>query len=83
MGAEAIPGSARSHKSTSINFKATEPNIAKQTVQKPERNSISKKNKTKYQSLTLNHQVFYNLIRLLWAFNVEMWMIKRLLFYYW
>lgn len=51
MGAGAIPGSARSHKSTSINFKATEPNIAKQTVQKPERNSISKKNKTKYQSL--------------------------------
>lgn len=37
MGAGAIPGSARSHKSTSINFKATEPNIAKQTVQKPER----------------------------------------------
>lgn len=47
----AIPGSARSHKSTSINFKATEPNIAKQTVQKPKRKSISKKNKTKYQSL--------------------------------
>lgn len=51
MGAGAIPGSARSHKSTSINFKATEPNIAKQTVQKPKRKSISKKNKTKYQSL--------------------------------
>lgn len=33
MGAGAIQGSARSHKSTSINFKATEPNIAKQTVQ--------------------------------------------------
>lgn len=29
MGAGAIPGSARSHKSTSVNFKATEPNIAK------------------------------------------------------
>lgn len=51
MGAGAIPGSERSHKSTSINFKATEPNIAKQTVQKPKRKSISKKNKTKYQSL--------------------------------
>lgn len=30
-----------------INFRATKPNIAKQTVQKPERKSISKKNKTK------------------------------------
>lgn len=46
-GAGAIPGSARSQKSTSVNFRATESNIAKQTVQKPERKSISKKNKTK------------------------------------
>lgn len=46
-GAGAIPGSARSQKSTSVNFRATELNIAKQTVQKPERKSISKKNKTK------------------------------------
>lgn len=47
MGAGAMPGSARSQKSTSVNFRATEPNISKQTVQKPERKSISKKNKTK------------------------------------
>lgn len=47
MGAGAIPGSARSHKSTSINFRDTKPNIAKQTVQKPERKFISKKNKNK------------------------------------
>lgn len=46
-GTGAMLGSARSQKSTSVNFRATEPNISKQTVQKPERKSISKKNKTK------------------------------------
>lgn len=45
MGAGAIPGSARAHKSTSINFKATEPNIAKQTVQKPKRKLVYIKEK--------------------------------------
>lgn len=43
MGAGAIPGSARSHKSTSINFKATEPNIAKQTAKTQEKVSIKEK----------------------------------------